>query len=212
MKRLPGIVWLGIVGVLLASLAGCFGKPPPVQSYLRVRLAQGPCQGESLQRLPLGFKALKAFENLDNTAVLTARGQVLTPSLQYYWEGPPQDMVGQLVRQAIECQSTQFTPVDYQPRVDHAGLLTGTVNAFNVEETEGGRFVVGVHLDLWTKNGKSKVATGDFNAYAPMEDFKPETVAKAASEAMGRVVPKILPWLDSNRAVLEKNNQVQQHQ
>ena len=136
----------------------------------------------------MGFKSLKALENLDNTAVLTARGQVLTPSLQFYWEGPPQDMLGQLVRQAIECQSTKFTPVDYQPRVEHDGVLTGRVTAFNVEETEGGRFVVALHLDLWTKNSGSKVATGDFSAYAPLENFEAETVAKGASEAVGRIM------------------------
>ena len=209
MKRAHGLVWLVLVGVASACLAGCLGKPPPVQSYLRVRLDKPPCQGQDAgQRAALGFKSLKALENLDNTAVLTARGQVLTPSLQFYWEGPPQDMLGQLVRQAIECQSTKFTPVDYQPRVEHDGVLTGRVTAFNVEETEGGRFVVALHLDLWTKNSGSKVATGDFSAYAPLENFEAETVAKGASEAVGRIMPKLLSWLDENRAMLDKNNKI----
>lgn len=209
MRQKHGVLWLVLVGVAIASLAGCFGKAPPVQSYLRVRLDNPPCQGpDAGQRAALGFKPLKALENLDNTSVLTAHGQVLTPSLQYYWEGPPQDMVGQLVRQAVECQSTKFTPVDYQPRVEHDGVLSGQVTAFNVEETEGGRFVVAVHLDLWTKNSGFRVATGDFSAYAPLENFEPGTVAKGASEAVGRIMPKLLSWLDANRAALDANNKV----
>jgi len=209
MKRTHVLIWLVLVGVAGACLAGCFGKPPPVERYLRVRLADAPCQNANLeQRAPLGFKPFKSLENLDKTAVLTARGPVLTPSLQFYWEGAPQDIVGQLVRQAIECRSAKYTPVDYQPRVTHAGVLTGQVTAFNVEETSGGRFVVALHLDLWTQNGRSKVANGDFSAYAPLEDFRAETVAHAASEAMGQIVPKILVWLDGTRDVLEKNNQV----
>ena len=193
-----------------ACLAGCLGKPPPVERYLRVRLENPPCQGESVQqRAPLGFKPLKALENLDRTSVMTAQGSVLTPSLQFYWEGAPQDIVGQLLRQGIECQSTKFTPVDYQPRVEHQGVLSGQVTAFNVEENGGGRFVVTLHLDLWSKNSGARVATGDFTAYAPLEDFKGETVANAASNALGRIMPKFIAWLDESLPRVEKANQKQ---
>lgn len=210
MKRTHVWAWLLVVGVATACLTGCLGKTPSVERYLRVRLTPAPCQDASVgQRAPLGFKTFRALENLDNTAVLTAQGPVLTPSLHFYWEGAPQEIVSQLVRQAIECRSGQFSPVDYQPRVTHDGVLTGQVTAFNVQETSGGRFVVGLHLDLWTKNRRTKVATGDFSAYAPLDNFRGATVANAASEAMGQIVPKILTWLDGNRAVLDKDNRIQ---
>lgn len=191
---------------LAASLAACFGKPPPPQRYLRVELAQAPCPGDNAQqhRLPLGFKGLTTMENLDRTAVLTARDRVLTASLEYYWEGPPQDVVGRALRQGIECASTGLTPVDYQPRVVHDAVLTGQVTAFNVEETEGGRFVVSVHLDLWSKNMGARISSGDFNAYAPLENFGGDTIARAAGAALGRIVPKVVDWLDGGMPKLQK--------
>ncbi|EHJ48449.1 protein of unknown function DUF330 [Solidesulfovibrio carbinoliphilus subsp. oakridgensis] len=197
---------LAIVALLAASLSGCFGKPPPPQRYLRVDLEETPCPGSNSQqhRLPLGFKPLTALENLDRTSVLTARDQVLSASLEYYWEGAPQDVVGQALRRGIECQSTAVTPVDYQPRVEHDAVLTGQVTAFNVEETEGGRFVVSVHLDLWSKNLGTRIATGEFNAYAPLENFNGDTIARAASNALGRVVPKVVDWLDVGLPKIQK--------
>jgi len=206
MKSLQILGRAAVCGLIAACLSGCFGKPPPPQRYLRVDLQSAPCPEANSQqhRLPLGFKPLKALENLDRTAVLTARDQVLTASLEYYWEGSPQDVVGQALRQGIECQSTALTPVDYQPRVEHDAVLTGQVTAFNVEETEGGRFVVSVHLDLWSKNLGARIATGDFNAYAPLENFSGDTIAKAASDALGRVVPKVVAWLDDGLPKLQK--------
>ena len=197
---------LAIFALLAASLSGCFGKPPPPQRYLRVDLEETPCPGSNSQqhRLPLGFKPLTALENLDRTSVLTARNQVLSASLEYYWEGAPQDVVGQALRRGIECQSTAVTPVEYQPRVEHDAVLTGQVTAFNVEETEGGRFVVSVHLDLWSKNLGTRIATGEFNAYAPLENFNGDTIARAASNALGRVVPKVVDWLDVGLPKIQK--------
>jgi cholesterol transport system auxiliary component len=211
MKKIHWFGRLAAMGLTCACLSGCFGKPPPVERYLRVRIENPPCQGEAVQqRIALGMKPLKALENLDRTTVMTARNQVLTPSLQFYWEGAPQDIVGQVLRQAIECQSKTMTPVDYQPRVEHAAVLTGQLTAFNVEETEGGRFVVSLHLDLWTKNSGARVATGDFNAYYPLEDYRGETVANAASNALGRIVPKVIDWLDTSLPRVEKANNQQQ--
>jgi cholesterol transport system auxiliary component len=201
---------LAVLGMIVACLAGCLGKPPPVERYLRVRLEASPCQGEANQdRVALGMKALKALDNLDRSAVLTARDRVLTPSLQFYWEGSPIDIVGQALRQGIECQSTRFAPVDYQPRVAHEGVLTGQITAFNVEETNGGRFTISLHLELWSKNSGARVSVGDFNAYAPLENFEGDTVARAATDALGRIVPKVVAWLDDGREKLEKANRPQ---
>lgn len=206
MKHLTVIGRVLACGLVAACLGGCFGKPPPPQRYLRVELESTPCPGATSQqhRLPVGFKPLGALENLDRTAVMTARDQVLTASLQYYWEGAPQDVVGQILRQGIECQSTSLTPVDYQPRVTHDAVLTGQLTAFNVEEVEGGRFVVSLHLDLWSKNLGTRISSGDFNAYYPLEDFRAETIAKAAGNALGRVVPKVVDWLDAGMPKLQK--------
>ena len=194
------------LAMIVASLWGCFGKPPPEQRYLRVSLGNDPCteDSSSQHRLPIGFKPLTALENLDRTSVLTARDQVLTASLQYYWEGSPQDIVGQILRHAIECQSRAMTPVDYQPRVSHDAVLTGTVQAFNVEETAGGRFVVALHLELWDKNMTKKLSTGDFNSYSPLVNFRGETIARAATDTMARIVPKVVAWLDQGLPKLQK--------
>lgn len=212
MKRFSHVaVWIVFSLILGASLAGCFGKPPPPQQYLRVDLGQAPCPGSAnaQQRLPLGIKPLKALENLDRTAVLTAHDNVLTASLQYYWEGAPQDLVGQALRHGIECQSESLTPVDYQPRVTHDAVLTGQLTAFNVDETEGGRFVVSIHLDLWSRNLGTRISSGDFNAYAPLDNFSGDSVAKAASDALGRVVPKVVDWLDGGLPRIRKFMQQQ---
>lgn len=198
---------LAAFGVLLACLGGCLGKAPPVQRYLRVELPGTPCTSETTaDRAALGMKGLRAMDNLDRTAVLTAHDRVLTPSLQFYWEGSPIDIVGQALRQGIECQATRFTPVDYQPRVAHEGVLTGQILAFNVEEENGGRFVVTLRLELWSQNSRARVSVADFNAYAPLANFEGPSVAAAASDALGRIVPKVVVWLDDGRAKLEKAN------
>lgn len=206
MKNMLRVARTLCLGILLASLWGCFGKPPPEQRYLRVDLGNAPCaQGTSAQhRLPLGFKPFTSLENLDRTSVLSARGQVLTASLQYYWEGAPQDIVGQILRHGIECQSQGLTPVDYQPRVRHDAVLTGQVLAFNVDEGNGGRFVVSIHLELWNKNMTAKLANGDFNAYSPLPNFRGDTIARAATDTMARIVPKVVTWLDQGLPKLQK--------
>ena len=150
---------------------------------------------------------LRALDNLDQTAVLSAHDQVLTPSLQFYWEGSPIDIVGQALRQGIECQATRFTPVDYQPRVGHDGVLTGQILAFNVDETGGGRFVVTLRLELWSKGNRARVSVADFNAYAPLSNYEGPSVAAAASDALGRIIPKVVAWLDGGRERLDKANQ-----
>lgn len=193
--------------LLGVCLAGCLGKAPPVERYLRVKVDNGPCQTlENAQRWPLAMKPLTALDNLDRTAVLTAQDRVLTPSLQFYWEGSPLDIVGQALRQGIECQSAKFAPVDYQPRMPREGVLTGQISAFNVEETNGGRFVVSLHLELWTKNSGFRASVGDFHAYAPLENFEGSSVALAASDALRRVIPQVTAWLDAGQEKLQKAN------
>ncbi len=202
------ITWMGrlaALGLVCLCLGGCLGKAPPVERYLRVETGGGDCPGQgNAQRALLGIKTLKALENIDRPSVMTAQDRVLTPSLQLYWEGSPIDIVGQALRQGIECQSTVLAPVDYQPRTEHVAVLSGQLTAFNVEETEGGRFVVSLHLDLWTKNGTVRISTGDFNAYAPLPDFRGDTIARAASDALSRIVPKVVAWLDEGMPKLEK--------
>lgn len=199
---------LAVVFVLAACLGGCLGKAPPVQRYLRVDLGNAPCrESANANRAPLGLKPLRALDNLDRTAVLTAHDRVLTPSLQFYWEGSPIDIVGQALRQGIECQSGRFAPVDYQPRLAHEGVLTGQILAFNVEEGNGGRFVVTLRLELWSKNSRARVSVADFNAYAPLANFEGPSVAAAASDALGRIVPKVVAWLDGGLDKLAKANQ-----
>ena len=206
MKCLSLLGRVALAGLLAVSLAGCFGKPPPEQRYLRVALGETPCPGSASQqhRLPIAFKPLKTMENLDRTAVMTAQNNVLTASLQYYWEGAPQDVVGTALRQGLECQSSAVTPVDYQPRVDRSAVLSGELTAFNVDYTDGGRFVVSLRLDLWSKDMGTRLSSGEFNAYAPLTDFKGSTIAAAASDALGRVVPKVVVWMDQGLPKLEK--------
>jgi cholesterol transport system auxiliary component len=198
----------GVLCALVVGLTGCLGKAPPVQRYLRVQVDSGPCQAADMaNRMPLAIKNLNALDNLDRTAVLTAHDRVLTPSLQFYWEGSPIDLVTQALRRGVECQSSRFVPVDYRSRMPHEGLLTGQITAFNVEESGGGRFVVTLHLELWNKSGGFRVSMADFNAYAPLQNFEGGTVAWAASDALGRLIPKVTDWLDSGQEKLIKANQ-----
>jgi len=214
MKHLTMLGRVIVSGILVASLTACFGKPPPEPRYLRVELDSTDCPGSTSQqhRTPIGFKPLKALENLDRTRVMTARDRVLSAELQYDWEGAPQDVVGQILRRGVECQSSSVTPVDYQPRVEHDGVLTGELTAFNIEDVEGGRFAVSMHLELWSKNMGKRLAIGDFNAYYPVENYQGATIARAATNALGRVLPKVVDWLDQSMPKLQQAMERQQQQ
>ena len=50
MKCLSLLGRAALTGLLAVSLAGCFGKPPPEQRYLRVALSETPCPGSASQQ------------------------------------------------------------------------------------------------------------------------------------------------------------------
>ena len=50
----------------------------------------------------------------------------------------------------------------------------------------------------------ARISSGDFNAYAPLENFNGDTIARAAGDALGRIVPKVVDWLDGGMPKLQK--------
>lgn len=197
-KRLFGTVLAALV--MAAGLAGCLGSVPPVEQYLRVQAVGAPCGGETpvprdAARGVVAFMELSALDNLDRPAVLVADGNVLAPSLRWYWEGAPQDVMTAVVTKTVNCLPGVAGVMKYRPRVEHQAVLGGEVTAFNVQRQGGARFVVAVRLDVWTKDARKLVASREITAEAGIAALTPSGVAEAASKAATDVATQAASWL-----------------
>jgi cholesterol transport system auxiliary component len=188
------VAWLALL------LPGCLGSPPPVEQYLRVETAFSPCAGagaarEGARAGVVAFKSLEAMDNLDRPAVLFADGSVLVPSVRWYWEGTPRDVMTAAVTQAVTCLSGVSGVIAYRPRVEHDAVMSGVVTAFNVQRKGGLRFVAAVGLEVWTKNQVRMLASREFQTEVAMRGETAADIAEAASRAATDIGREAAAWV-----------------
>lgn len=187
--------------VCAALLGGCgFGGPAPMERYLRLEpVSGGGCSGEAseAEHLVLTMKRLEVLPGLDRTAVMLARGGVLTPSTVWYWEGAPGEMVGEALAGAVDCTRGVRMAWPYHPRIAHAALVEGRVLAFEVHTGSRPRALVRVELELLGPHGGAWLAGETFEGEAELSSLTPEAVAGAMGQALGGVVEQGAAWLAS---------------
>lgn len=205
-RKSPMSVKLAILGILACvSLAGCIGKTPPVEEYLRLGQSAGDCAVKNAQDgLTLAIKAFNSLDNLSRQAVLTAKGRVLTPSLYWYWEASPEALVDQAIIANAPCVDGVAGIVEYRSRVVHDAGLSGTVTAFNLQEDGGLRFVVAARLELWAPNYTKLLASTVVRGECPVAALDAQSVADAASKALGEITADAMAWLDQSKPLIEQ--------
>ncbi len=210
MKNTVRAVWALACLAMAAVLAGCLGSPPPVEQYLRVDTATSPCG--KIAAFPgraqpgvVAFLDLDAMDNLSRPAVLFADGNVLVPSVRWYWEGTPEEVMTAVITQAVNCLPGVTGVTTYRPRVEHDAVMSGNVTAFNVQRKGGLRFVAAVRVEVWTRNMMGMIGGKEFRAEAPMPGETASDIAEAASKAATDIGNEVAAWMTvENGGVLSR--------
>ncbi len=198
---------------LCLALGGCMGKPPTPE-FLRLGMDDPQLCDEAQQHkktgcMVLAMKPVTSLPGMDRTAVSVVRGQVMTPSTVWYWEGSPAELLDQAMVRALTCSADIKAVWPYRPRVAHEALLTGRVLAFEVDEAAARVFRIRLRLDLWSPRGNSWLEGRDFVAEAPVAALKGQDIALAAGRAVADVQAQALAWLRGCRALVQKQEQGQ---
>lgn len=192
--------FLAVLAVLaVLCLGGCLGKTPPVEHYLRV---SGPACPRAEQggaaRPVLALKPLRAPDILDRSAVLVIEDRVLTPSLRWYWEGPPTELAGGALLAALECRGGVAAVSPYSPRLTHDAVLSGRLSAFNVVKSgQSLTFVAAGRVEAWSRRGEALLGATDIEVARPVSAPEAPAVARAAEEALTAWAEAVADWVGS---------------
>ncbi|MFV0348826.1 MAG: ABC-type transport auxiliary lipoprotein family protein [Halodesulfovibrio sp.] len=199
----PRGVSLAAVLLLTAMLvAGCVGSKIPSEQILRI----APRQAAAVQTNSTGSYAhrfggplilmenFESFPALDRSAVMVARGNVLTPSTRWYWEGAPASIATASIASALQ-SSPEYTLVwPARNRQEHQAVLTGRVESFEVREQES-EMVISLRMALWTERGKVLLLTRSVDVHEPLSAMTPQAIADAASKGMASASQAVGAWL-----------------
>ncbi len=191
MRRL---VWM-VLAVL--ALGGCFGKPGPVEEYLRVS-AQAPCETAQAagKVVTVGVKRFACADALDRQAVMVAHGRVMTPSLRWYWEASPGALSEQAVVTAVNCSTGMAAIWPMRASSEPDFTVSGRVLSFVVRE-DAKTMEASLELQLWDKNGKSVGTAGTLTVSAPVPVMDGAGIADAGARALRELSDKAAQWLSS---------------
>lgn len=191
------------IGAVLAVvlLGGCLGKPGPVEQYLRVSPQAGGCADtQAVKAVSVGVKRFDTADALDRQSVMLAQGRVMSPSLRWYWEASPGEMIEQNLASAINCTPglAAVTPVRSSSEVSF--VVSGAVTAFAVQ-SEGRTLEVAVRVQLWEGSGGKALGASQFAATQPVQALDAASIADAGARAVAEVSASAAQWV---RAVTAK--------
>ncbi len=202
--------------LLLTILPGCFGGKVPQEEILRITGATFRQEAREVSlTLPdaglrppvVAMERLSCFPALDRSAVMVARGNVLTPSTRWYWEGSPKELVTTALAAYLQQEPSLSVLYPHRSRQAVQALLTGRVENFEAVPAEG-VVRVRLRLELWTADGVSLLATRYVEAASPMAHLSAQPIAEAASLAMADISASATRWLtewfSQNGATLRK--------
>lgn len=191
---------IGALAMVLAAL-GCVGGPGPKERYLRLETslhAQPPAAAQDMKTKNQRIVAIRGFESLpalQRTAVLHARGKVLTPSVSLYWEGTPAELVTAAMVDAISARPGLGAAWPYRSRTEHSAVVSGSVAAFEVVQDAGTRVRIRIRVDLWSRLTTTHMAGRTFEATQDAGAGTPDATARAAEKALDRVAQDAAAWI-----------------
>lgn len=196
-RTLKSLVCILLAALCASVLAGCVGGTVPSEQILRIdQPDKGQYAGESrhFSGPMILMENLDCFPALDRSAVMLARGNVLTPSSRWYWEGAPAAITSASIASHLQSLS-EFTLVwPSRNRLEHEAMLTGRVEAFEVREQDS-VMKISLHMSLWTERGKRLLLTHAVEVKEPLSTLSPQAIAQAASKGMATASKRIGEWL-----------------
>ncbi|WP_027183795.1 ABC-type transport auxiliary lipoprotein family protein [Desulfovibrio inopinatus] len=177
-------LFLAILFSILTT--GCFGQPG-VQQFLRIEAVKSPCiQTRTAHDTMIAVKPFAVFDYLDRLAVLVGEHGVYTPSLEWYWEGSPSEMITGALVAALNCQPGFFARTPYSPSMPHDLVLSGRVESFAVHTEASLFFQVRFHYDVYTKRGTTWLMADDVDVRVPVRALNPVDIAESARQALNK--------------------------
>lgn len=200
---------MALVAVFLLAavmISGCVGSKIPSEQILRI----APRQAAAMQANSTGDGTLgtshrfggplilmenfESFPALDRSAVMMARGNVLTPSTRWYWEGAPASIATVSIASSLQANREYTLVWPARNRQEHQAVLTGRVERFEVREHES-EMVISLRMALWTERGKVLLLTRSVDVHEPLSAMTPQAIADAASKGMASAAQSVGEWL-----------------
>lgn len=184
--------------IICLSLSGCVGGKVPVEKILRISPATVATSstvkpGDAL----IVLRTLEAFPALERSAVMVAEGNVLSPSSRWFWEGTPATMITASLASGLQQLESMAVIWPERSRMRHTAILSGRVEAFEVQRAPHKQMVVRLRLSLWKDRGRELLATFGAGSRVPLTSLSERTIAAAAVTAMAEVNEQVALWLQT---------------
>ncbi len=182
----------------LAALPGCFGRPGPVEEYLKVGGGAGNESGPAAQTAGVvAIRQSRAADALDRQAVMLGQGRVFSASQRWYWEAAP----GKLAAQAVAASLPGRTglSVVWPTRSGTKADLWLTVQVVDFQvDTARMKLVCALECQVSDDAGKA-LAQRRFDREAPVSALTGQAIADAAGSALTGAVDSLGMWLAALR-------------
>jgi len=202
-KYPSGIMAFAAIFLLAAvMISGCVGSKIPSEQILRIappQVAAGRTNSTGYSSHRFGgplilMENFESFPALDRSAVMVARGNVLTPSTRWYWEGAPASIATASIASSLQANREYTLVWPARNRQEHQAVLTGRVEGFEVRERES-EMVISLRMALWTERGKVLLLTRSVDVHEPLSAITPQAIADAASKGMASAAQSVGEWL-----------------
>jgi len=181
---------------LALVLAGCLGRPGPVEEYLRVTGQPADCSqaAPGKARVAVAVARIKSAEALDRQAVMLATGRVMSPSLRWFWEASPGRLFEQAVVGSLNCSEGLAAVWPVRSTTETPLSLTGTVTGFEVRQSSMKLEAV-VDCQVWDGEGARMLASRSFTAEAPVAALDGQSIAEAGAKALASLGGETAAWV-----------------
>ncbi len=133
---------------------------------------------------------------LNRAAVLIARGNVLTPSSKWYWEGVPATLFTQaLERQAADNPQYEISSSP-RSRSELHGVLRMSIRAFEVVAESPYKVRGAVQMELWTPDERRRLGMAGLTAEKEIAHMEAGYIIEAASEVLQSIANQSMAWLE----------------
>ncbi|MFV0423016.1 hypothetical protein [Oleidesulfovibrio sp.] len=189
--------------LLCISLFACGGRGGPREKLLRVDTgsifrpqSETYCADNTM--LHLRLYEVGTLAGLNRTAVLIAKGNVLTPSTTWHWEGTPPTLFTQALEN--ETANNPYYDISAHPRSrnDLSGILRVSITAFEVVAEAPYKVRGGARIELWTADETSRIDMTALTFEEPIERMEGDLIAKAASQVLSKLSGQTRAWLETS--------------
>lgn len=195
MKRCYAVM---LVVCVVAVLSGCFGRPGPVEEYLKVGGGAGPDSGAVSQAAGVvAIRQSRAADALDRQAVMLGQGRVFSASQRWYWEAAPGKLAAQAVAASLPGRTglSVVWPTRSSTKADL--WLSVQVVDFQVD-TARMKLVCALECQVSDDAGKA-LGQRSFVQEAPVSAMTGQAIADAAGTALNGAVDNLGTWLAALR-------------